>query len=206
MASQTQAQVMRRNSNRSRDAYSRSVAVLRAFRDIATPEEAERVAVRLESALASTEISPQRVAFLEAITGGRSVSPKERIELEVESIAGYFQKRRELIEGSLTAPQVARILGTTRQTPHDRVRAGTLLAVRDRGVLRFPSWQFDPDGSEGVIIGLPQVLRTLTVSPLAKVSWFVRANPFLQGQTPVEGLVAGELERVLSIARGVGVN
>ena len=206
MASHINAQESRQRSHRRRDAFSRSVAVLRAFRDIATPEEAERVATRLELALVSNDPSRERASALEAVIGGQAFSPQERLELEAASIARYFQKRRELLEGSLSAPQVAHMLGTTRQTPHDRVRASTLLAVRERGGLRFPRWQFDSDGPDGVLSGLPQVLKTLEVSPLAKVSWFVRSNPFLQGWTPVEALKAGEVERVLSIARGVGVN
>ena len=108
-------------------------------------------------------------------------------------------------KSSLSGPQAAQMLGRPRQTPHDRVRAGTLLAVRERGGLRFPRWQFDPDGPDGILAGLPQVLKALDISPLAKVSWLVRANPFLQGRSPVQALKSGELEAVLVRARGVGV-
>jgi hypothetical protein len=191
---------------RNRDAFERSVAVFRAFRETATPEEMERIASRLEQALTPLEPSPERAEFLKDLTGGRTFSEKERLELEAASIARYFQKRQELLQGSLSAPQVARLLGTTRQTPHDRAQAGTLLAVRERGGLRFPRWQFDPEGPDGVLAGLPEVLKALDVSPLAKVSWFVRPNPYLEGRTPLEALKGGEGERLVAMARGVGVS
>src|SRR4051812_10526818 len=46
--------------------------------------------------------------------------------------------RRELLAGTKTASEVAALLGTSRQTPHDRLESGTLIAVYDRGAWRFP--------------------------------------------------------------------
>lgn len=188
---------------RARDAFERSIAVFRAFRETATPEEMERIATRLEQAIQPPAPSSERAEFLAALTGGRAYTEKERLEREASSIARYFQWRQELLKGSLSATEVARLLGTCRQTPHDRVKAGTLLAVRERGGLRFPRWQFAPEGPDGVLPGFPEVLRALDVSPLAKVSWFTRPNPTLEGRTPLEALKAGEVERLVPIARGV---
>lgn len=40
----------------------------------------------------------------------------------------------------------------------------------DRGVWRFPSWQFDPEGPDETIDGLPEVLQQiLHISTLAKL-------------------------------------
>ena len=191
---------------RSRDAFERSVAVFRTFRNTVTSEEMERIAARLEEAIASREIPEGHGDFLAVLAGGHVLSDKERLEIEAASIARYFRKRQELLQDSLSAPQVAKLLGTTRQTPHDRVNAGTLLAVRERGGMRFPRWQFDPDGPDGILAGFPSVLNALTASPLAKVSWFTRANPYLEGRTPLEALKAGEIERLIAIARGVEVS
>lgn len=191
---------------RRRDAFARSVAVLRALRETATPEEMERIATRLEQAIQPSPVSPERAAFLAALTGGPASTEQERLEREAASVARYFQKRQELLQDSLSAPEVARLLGTSRQTPHDRAKAGTLLAVRERGGLRFPRWQFDPEGPDGVLPGFPDVLKALDVSPLAKVSWFTRPSPTLEGRTPLESLKAGEVERLIAIARGVGVS
>jgi len=133
-----------------------------------------------------------------------SFSQSERLHLEMESLAKAFDYRRNLLAEAVTASEVARLLSTSRQTPHDRVKARTLLAVMDNGALRFPIWQFDPQGSDGVIAGLSEVLKALHVSDFAKLSWLVRPNPFLDGLTPVESLKQGMKERVLQEAAIVG--
>lgn len=144
-------------------------------------------------------------AIVTALTGDRRFSPEERVRAELDVLVRSFARRRALLAGALTASQVAKLLKTSRQTPHDRVAAGTLLAVMDQGAWHFPAWQFDADGENGVVTGLPQVIRELDVSPMAKVSWLTRANPMLDGETPLARLKAGEIERVMILARGVGI-
>lgn len=141
--------------------------------------------------------------LIKAITG-RTFTQKEKIELEMQSLLTYFRQRRHLLEGSLTASQVAELLGTSRQTPHDRIKSKTLLGLRDNGVYRFPVWQFDPEGSDGVIEGLPDVLKALQVSDFAKLNWLMKPNPFLKGLTPVEALKQKQVKQVLREAYGVG--
>lgn len=150
-----------------------------------------------------TAIPSAKDALVEALAG-RTFTHEERMQLELDSLFHYFQRRRQLLEGSLTASQVAKLLGTSRQTPHDRLKARTLLGVLDGGVLRFPVWQFDPQGPDGVIDGLPDVLRTLQVSDFAKLNWLVRPNPVLDSLTPVQALQQGHKERVIHEASGVG--
>ena len=148
----------------------------------------------------------ERTTFLAALTGGQDFSEKERLEAEATSMARYFQKRQELLQDSLSAVEVARLLGVCRQTPHDRVKSGALLAVREKGGLRFPRWQFDPNGPDGILAGFPAVLKALAVAPLAKTSWFTRPSPYLEGRTPLQALHSGEVERLITLARAVGVN
>jgi hypothetical protein len=143
------------------------------------PDEVERVVAILKN-LEREEKDPPETAL-----AGRSFTPAERLNLELESLFRYFEWRRELLSGSLTAAEVASLLGTSRQTPHDRLKNQTLLGVLDRGAYRFPAWQFDPEGPDGVVNGLPSVSRALSVSDLAKISWFTRPNPFLDGVTPL---------------------
>lgn len=75
---------------------------------------------------------PERQALIADLTGGREYSRQERAALEMSALLRFFRRRRELLEGSLTAPQVAELLGSSRQTPHDRARSDNLLAVLDR--------------------------------------------------------------------------
>jgi hypothetical protein len=191
---------------RQRRAVQRAVDTLQGLVNRLSPEELDTIAAQVEQALEPTGASGLQADLVAALTDGSEYSQQERAALELATLLRSFRRRRELLAGSLTAPQVAQLLGTSRQTPHDRFRSGSLLAVLDRGALRFPAWQFDPAGPDGVIAGLPDVLRALQVSPLAKASWFVRPNPYLEGNTPLEALKRGEVERVVGIAQAVGVS
>ena len=137
--------------------------------------------------------------------GGRTFSQQERLKLELDSLFNYFRHRRTLLENSLTASEVANLLGTSRQTPHDRLKNKSLLGVLDRGAYRFPIWQFDAAGPDGVLEGLPEVLHALKLSDFVKLNWLVRPNPILNGLTPVDALKQGLKERVIQEAVGVGV-
>lgn len=131
-------------------------------------------------------------------------TPEERAKVHFLSLLDRFTVRGRLLEDSLTAPQVARLLGCSRQTPLTRLEAGSLLAVYDRGAWRFPAWQFDPEGPDGVVARLSGVLLALDgLSPFAKLVWFTRPNPYLEGRPPIEALRAGEVERVEQEARAV---
>ncbi len=167
------------------------------------PEAHESVAQAIDRALESRGSPGER--GLAARLTDRDYDEVERVELEVAALVERFLRRRELLTGALTTEQVAKLLGTSRQTPHDRLVARTLLAVLDRGALRFPPWQFDPEGPNGVMEGFPEVLRALPVTGFAALSWFVRANPFLENRTPVEAIEAGDKDRVIAAARGVAV-
>ena len=165
------------------------------------------VAAVLEAVARALETPAQPApAVVAALSGGRTFSPTERVVAEFEVLERSFRHRQQLLAGALSTTQVATLLKTSRQTPHDRIASGSLLAVMDRGALRFPAWQFDPDGPDGVVAGLPRVLRALEVSPMVKVSWLTRANSVLDGATPLAALKAGRGEEVLALARAVGLD
>jgi hypothetical protein len=135
---------------------------------------------------------------------GRTFTEEEQIKLELDTLMAYFQRRRQLLKGSLTASEVAKLLGTSRQTPHDRLKSQTLIGVLDNGSYRFPLWQFDPEGPDGVIPGLPAVLKALQVSDFAKLNWLCRPNPILGDLMPIAALKQGQIERVLQEASAIG--
>ncbi|MBL1210484.1 helix-turn-helix domain-containing protein [Geminocystis sp. GBBB08] len=143
--------------------------------------------------------------LIKKLTNNCSYSPAEKIELELETLQRYFERRRELLSNCFTTTQVAKLLGTSRQTPHDRVKNKSLLAVRDNGQWKFPIWQFNPEGADGVIDGLPEVLKNLSInSEFSILNWFMRPNTVLDGLTPVEALKRGLKTRVIAEAMGVG--
>jgi hypothetical protein len=153
-------------------------------------------------------VAAQARPGVSALTGEERPSPEEVAAASRRHLARQFTLRRQLLNDALTAVQVAELLGTTRQTPHDRYKAKTLLAIRDGGKLLFPIWQFDPSGPDGVLHGLRAVLKALDapMSELGRIAWFVSAKPQLQGRTPIEALRAGEVEDVVAEARAVGAS
>ncbi len=115
-----------------------------------------------------------------------------------------FQERKRLLKDSLTTAEVTSLLDVSRQTPHDRAKQHRLLAIEDKGQLRFPRWQFDANTPSGVVEGLPDVLQALAVSPIAQARWLTRGSPVFDGCTPLSRLKQGEIDRVVKEARGVG--
>jgi len=139
------------------------------------------------------------------ITSWLGEPPEDPARLEFEALQARFASRRDLLQQCIGTNDVVLMLGLrNRQTPLDRLKARTLLAIREQGQWRFPLWQFDPDGPDGVIAGLPEVLAALPVADLSKARWLQRPQPLLDGQTPLQALRAGQLDRVLSEARVVG--
>jgi Protein of unknown function (DUF2384) len=132
-------------------------------------------------------------------------APSDPVALELGALQQRFALRRQVLSRTLAADEVAELLQTrSRQTAHDRAKAGTLLAIRDNGRLRFPLCQFDPEGPDGVAPGLAEVLQALHLSALAKAAWLERPHPALDGQAPIERLKRGELDGVLAAAQRAG--
>jgi hypothetical protein len=132
-------------------------------------------------------------------------APSEPVALELRSLRQRFQLRRQVLSRTLGADEVAELLQTrSRQTAHDRAKAGTLLAIRDNGRLRFPLCQFDPEGPDGVAPGLADVLQALHLPALAKAAWLERPHPALEGRSPIARLKQGELDGVFAAAQRAG--
>jgi hypothetical protein len=147
------------------------------------------------------EAHSSRSREIHPVTGEGVPSESKQALLGFRSLLQFFEARRELLDDALTAPKAAELLGVSRQTPLNRVKDNTLLAVLDRGAYRFPVWQFDPQGEDGVLPGLPEVLEALEPQqPFAKVIWLRRPNPMLAGREPVELLRDREIERVVGAA------
>ncbi len=185
------------------DAELRALNAVRSSLEPLGAEALEQFTEKLEQVNTSAPSPPEKTELVRSITG-QDYSQQERIEIEQLALLQYFRLRHELLNDALTTPQVATLLRTSRQTPHDRVKSGTLLAVSDRGALRFPPWQFDPASDDGVLPGLPEVVRNLQLPPLSKISWMVGQNAFLQGTTPLESLKSGHVEKVVELARVAG--
>ncbi len=195
-------------SERIRRKYRRTVedaiAHFLAHLDAAPNESLKKIAQTLKDAYHFEEPTAAEAPLAAFLTEGRTYTREERIALETSAKLKAFRARQELLSESLTAPEVAKMLGTSRQTPHDRAKNGTLLAITEGNMLRFPLWQFDADGSSGIIAGLPKVLRALNMSAYSKAVWLTRQHVALNGATPLDWLRQGKVQRVLDIANGAG--
>lgn len=138
---------------------------------------------------------------------GSDYTTEKMWHLELANLQKYYQRRRELLIGSIIASEVADLLGfQSRQTPHDRFKNNRLLAIKDNGVLKFPLFQFDPEGADGVVNGLPDVLEALAdLSPFTKLNWLNKPNPVFDGLTPLNMLKKGKIDEVVIEARAIGV-
>ena len=183
------------------------LSIARGFQDYLNslhPDEIKCLAEQMESTSSKAKYSKTEIEFA-AKLGANKISDQERGKLEFAALTRNFHWRQDLLKSSLTAPQVAQMLNTTRQTPHDRLKKNSLIAVQDNGVWKFPTWQFDPQGPDGVIAGLPDVLNALNVPAMSKISWLTRHNKTLNGLTPIEALKSGQKEEVIAEACSVGV-
>lgn len=142
------------------------------------------------------------------ITGEQQANTPKLARIRRENLLRSFQERRALLRGALSVNEVAQLLGVRRQTPHDRARAGTLLCVKENGRLLFPAWQFDADGPDGVLAGLPQALQAMKgpISPIGRIRWFSVPKSLLDGRTPLQALRAGDVDQVIAEAEAIGIS
>lgn len=174
---------------------------IEALLAVAEPEDLER----LEKALEPKVVTAAEKELAKKIAGKDYVEGRS-FELELANLERYVKRRRELLEGSITSSKVTELLGCqNRATVRDRRLANTLLGIKDRGVYKYPLWQFDPEGDDGVIDGLPEVLTALDVSDFVKLNWFSKPHLAFEGQTPIEILKQGQVEALVREARAVGL-
>ena len=173
--------------------------------DRLTARELEELALSTESAVAGPDAQS---AGISALTGNPLPSGAEVATARLRNVELAFAERRRLLADTITVSEVSGLLGVARQTPHDRLAAQALLAVKDRGHWRFPLWQFDADGPNGALAGLADVLRALRgpISELGRLRWFETPKQSLGGRTPVEVLRAGDVDAVLEAAQALGAS
>ena len=166
------------------------------------PEDAELVLSATAQAVDQLAGATPSEEAVTAATGEPAPSPERVVRARAATLTREFLRRRELVEGSLATREVAGLLGVSRQTPHDRVRAGRLLALRDRGELRFPAWQFDPERPDGVLQGLAEVLASMgpEASSVARATWLTEPKTEFDGRAPVEVLRSGDVAAVVAEA------
>ncbi|NJK58198.1 MAG: DUF2384 domain-containing protein [Pleurocapsa sp. SU_5_0] len=166
---------------------------------IADTEHLEKLAASLQP----KKVSDEEIELAKEITGD-DYTDEPSWPLELANLHRLYQRRQRLLEKSLTSTEVAELLDwKTRKTIHDKLKANSILGIKDKGVYRFPAWQFDPEGDDGILDGLPQVLEALEVSDFTKLNWLSKPHPAFDNRTPVEMLKQGNIHDVLVEARAV---
>jgi hypothetical protein len=165
----------------------------------------EEFAEKLETIVAPSPEVTHTEKIIDLINEGHFFSKNEMFELETEQLQIRFAKRQELLKDSLTSAEVVSLLDVKRQTLHNRVESDSLLAVLEKGNLLFPKWQFDPNGPNGTLNGLNQVLSALKgLSQYEKFCWFINPSPFLNGATPLEAIKRQRIAEVVAVAKNIG--
>lgn len=131
--------------------------------------------------------------------------PAELSESQAEAIllARGLLARQRLTEaegGSISAPEVARILGLTRQGVDYQRREGLLIAWRTgEGRWHYPVWQFS---AYGMLPGIRECLKGLeTDREWGAMIFFLSRRDSLEGKRPLDLLKEGRLEEAVSAAK-----
>lgn len=181
-----------------------AIAILKRLEALFAIASGEDLTV-LQRSLEPKLVTPEERALAKKIAG-KDYSEGNLLELQLANLERYYQRRRELLADSITSSKVAELLGCeNRSTVRDRRLAKRILGLRENGVYKYPLWQFDPEGDDGVIDGFPEVLAALDVSDFTKLNWLCKPHLAFEGKTPIEMLKQGAREAVTLEAKAVGV-
>lgn len=178
---------------------------VQSFGELLPAEELADLAVETELAVGG---SARQSAGVSALTGEELPARADVAAAHLRNVRRAFVQRRRLLADAITVSEASDLLGIGRQALHDRLKTSGLLAVKDRGKWRFPLWQFDPDGPDGIVQGLPETVRALRgpISDLGKVRWFLTPKDALDGEVPLTALREGRGDAVVRAARSLGAS
>lgn len=160
-------------------------------------------------ALSSAAAAPSDVdVVLQAMLAARKalLEPvQEKDPLALARLRGQQARSAFLSEegGTLSATEVAELVGISRQAINKRRQAGQLLALPiGRHGFAYPVWQFA--GSD-VLPGFVTVLGHLAGhDPWMQARFFLSPDPRLDDSRPLDGLRQGRVEAVSEAARAYG--
>jgi hypothetical protein len=159
------------------------------------------------SSLGRLQTSTNEVNFLveaarlaiAALGMSADATEKRLMDARLRGVARMIELRKAA-EPVLETGQVCKLLGVSRETIRKKVDRKQLLALPKGGDRVFPAFQFR-DGD--VVAGLDKVLEALEMdSPFVALSFLLSKNPSFGGKSACELLQAGELEPVITEARG----
>ena len=171
-----------------RDAFRRRAigAVERMAREASPEALAEALAAPSDTGTVARALAEQAAA-----------DALRRLEPLAGAIARGAEVRARLTEeagGMLSADDVGKVLGVSRQAVDKRRTAGKLLAARVRGDWHYPSAQFQDGevlpGIEAVIAGMPDA------SAWSVLDFLLTPDDALDGRSPLAALRTGDVAPV----------
>ncbi len=122
-------------------------------------------------------------------------------DLRQKTIAHEFETRRKLLLGAEPVEKIRDLLGVrSRQTIHNWIESGKVLALDDGNRKLLPVWQFDASRRDRLVPGFKEALEILNLQPFSAALWFTNRNPRLGNRAPIDVLRSGDTERVLEEA------
>jgi hypothetical protein len=138
---------------------------------------------------------------------GRKLSHDEILELELSNLKRFFDAKRKIIDESFAMVQVSELLALKEQEIFSLVKNSYLLGFVDSDkTWYFPKWQFDSSQPGGMLADLHDVLISLDISLIAKITWITSPNLALGDNSPLDYLRDGKsIAEVVELAQTVGV-
>lgn len=122
------------------------------------------------------------------------------------SEARFAETTRLLLQragGGLSLTEAAKLLGTSRQALHKRVKSGSALGMMEGDELVLPKFQFvEEDDRTSILDGLAKVIKLFDASRAGRWSalqFLIEQDPNL-ARAPVEVLKTGEVQQVANAA------
>jgi hypothetical protein len=104
--------------------------------------------------------------------------------------------------GHVSADEARTLLKLSKPSLLDRFKKGRVLGWREKNAVRFPVWQFAPEG--GLLPGIEEVLWALREKPFcddwAKILFFLNPRHSLGSKRPLDFLREGRVKEVLDLA------
>jgi hypothetical protein len=180
----------------------RQIAATRALRAVSKAIENSSIQALAQAASAPTDVE---VLVLTLQQPDTIETLKSDDPLTAARLRGLRERERllEIEGGTLSADEVAKHLGITRQAVNKRRQQGALVGLdAGRHGYLYPVWQFV---REGTIADLEPVLEALKEHDAwMQHTFMVSGNTRLKDRTPLEALRQGQLPEVLMAARALG--
>ena len=179
------------------------------------PEEKENREAILNALteLAFEESLPELVRMRDALSHLPSLAEERNsrdalLAARARNAIRVLEDRARLREECVPAKSVAEGLGVSRQRLHQLRRQGRLLAVlpRSRRGSLYPAWQFTEEGE--IINGLERVIRAAREASIDEETlhfFMVEPSERLEGETPVNLLARGQVDRVVEVLNSAGL-